>query len=194
MQETPADPQEILAERDRAIAEINGYVDLTQEAKDRRINEVREWAQREYAHSRELEKRQREERLASTKRAVFSVPTGNMASEAEAATIHAAFRAAFSDVKAATQGPRSPQEAEQTLTEILDQAERTGNALLARAVYHRAIDLGVQKVVDRYLEGRPKEAKAWQRYTEAAAKVNPSFEELFTLGWTEQQLKGSSPS
>jgi hypothetical protein len=49
-QTRPADPQQILQERVRAIAEINGYVDLTQEAKDRRINEVQEWAQRERVH------------------------------------------------------------------------------------------------------------------------------------------------
>jgi hypothetical protein len=51
-QTRPADPQQILQERVRAIAEINGYVDLTQEAKDRRINEVQEWAQRESTRRR----------------------------------------------------------------------------------------------------------------------------------------------
>jgi hypothetical protein len=51
-QTRPADPQQILQERVRARAEINGYVDLTQEAKDRRINEVQEWAQRESTRRR----------------------------------------------------------------------------------------------------------------------------------------------
>jgi hypothetical protein len=51
-QTRPADPQQILQERVRAIAEINGFVDLTQEAKDRRINEVQEWAQRERESTR----------------------------------------------------------------------------------------------------------------------------------------------
>lgn len=69
-------------------------------------------------------------------------------------------------------------------------AERTGDTLLARAAYHRAIDLGVQPVVDSYLEGRPKEAQAWQRYTEAAEEVRESRDVMHVLarGLTERAL------
>jgi hypothetical protein len=42
----------------------------------------------------------------------------------------------------------------------LDQAERSGDKLLARAAYHRAIDLGIQSVVDAYLASRPAENRA----------------------------------
>jgi len=185
-----ADPQQILQERDRAIREINDYVDLTQEAKDRRIAEVREWAQREYTEARETEKRQIEARLAQSRQAVFRVPTSSAYSDAESAQVYAAFRGAWADVKSSTEGVGSPGEAQETLMGIMDQAERTGDHHLARAVYHRRIDLGVQQVVDRYLEGRPKEAIAWRRYTEAAqeAQQAASFEAIYAQGMMDQQF------
>jgi hypothetical protein len=78
----------------------------------------------------------------------------------------------------------------QTLASILDEAERTGDPLLARAVYHRAIDVGEQGIVDRYLSTRKTEAAAWQRYTEAAQEANQatSFESLLAVGMTDQQF------
>jgi hypothetical protein len=184
------DPVEILYQRNAEVEKIRGYADLTQEAKNRRIAEVNNRAQAEYAEAREKDKRQREERLKSTKNAVFRVPTGNVPSDAEAAQIHAAFRGAYSDVLSATEDPRNPQQAQEKLERILEQAERTGDTLLARTACHRAIDFGAQPIVDRYLEGRPKEAKAWQSYTEAAEEVNEASEigHLLAGALTERQL------
>jgi hypothetical protein len=54
------------------------------------------------------------------------------------------------------------------------QAERTGDKLLARAAYHRAIDLSVQGVVDSYLSSRPQENRAWESYTAAYQEVSQS--------------------
>jgi hypothetical protein len=68
-----ADPSQILSERNAEVAKIRGFVDLTEEAKDRRIAEVNERANAEYAAAKEAEKRGREERLKSTQRAVFNV-------------------------------------------------------------------------------------------------------------------------
>jgi hypothetical protein len=93
-----------------------------------------------------------------------------LASDAEQAQIMAAFRSARKDVLSATkiEDPESGVQVGQVLSEILYEAERTGDPLLARAVYHRSIDLGSQQVIDRYLSTRPADAQHWQRYTEAA--------------------------
>jgi hypothetical protein len=65
--------------------------------------------------------------------------------------------------------------AEQKLGPILEQAERTGDPLLARAVYHRALDLGARGIIDRYSAGRPKKvAQDYQRYVEAQELMNQS--------------------
>jgi hypothetical protein len=69
---------------------------------------------------------------------------------------------------------KSPEHAAEELERVLGQAERTGDTLLARAAYHRAIDLGVQSVVDAYLAPRPQENRAWEAYTQAYQEVNQS--------------------
>src|SRR5215208_4227618 len=148
-----ADPRQILKERDAEIASIRGRVEWTEEAKNERIAAVHEWAQREYAEAREAERERIQQRLESAKRAVFQVPGGYMSSDAEQAQIMAAFRSAWKDVLSATEvdeGSLLPElqqrQGEQKLTPILEQTERTGDFLLARAVYHRAIDLGAQGI------------------------------------------------
>jgi len=191
-----ADPVEILNQRNAEVAQIRGYADLTEEAKERRIAEVSERAQAEYAEAREAGERERTERLQRTKKAVFRVPVGNVPSEAEAAQIHAAFRGAFSEVLSATASPESPHQAQEKLEEIMDQAERTGDTLLARAAYHRAIDLGIQGVVDSYLSPRPKESKAWEAYTQAHQEVSQSRDIMHLLGrsLTERALSSDPAS
>jgi len=174
---------EILAQRDAEIAKINGYVDLTQEAKDRRKNEVRARAQVQYEEAKAAEKQQREERLASTKKDVLRIPTGMASFDAEEAQIHQVLHSFWREVVSATElsategikgllDPRQQQlEAEQKLEPILEQAERTDNELMSRAIYHRAIDLGAQSIVDRYLATSPVDAKNWRLYTEAAQEM-----------------------
>ena len=161
------DPTEIIRQRDAEVAKIRGYADLTEEAKNRRIAEVRERAQAAYAEAREADARARAGRLESSKRAVFRVPVSPTATDAEAAQIHASYRAAFNDGYSATSGAEGPAQAQEELGRILGQADRTGDKLLAAATYHRGIDLGVQEVVDSYLATRPAEAGAWESYTAA---------------------------
>jgi hypothetical protein len=156
------------------VAQIRGYVDLTEEAKNKRIAEVNERAQAEYEEAREAAERETAERLARTRKAVFGIliPVGT--TDAEEAQIHAAFRSAYNDVYSATASPDSPQDAEEELGRILQQAERTGDKVLARAVYHRGIDLGAQGIVDSYLSSRPQENRAWESYTQAHQEVSQS--------------------
>ena len=99
------DPVEIVSQRNAEVAKIRGFVDLTPEAKDRRIAEVNEKANAAYAEAKELQKQGREERLQSTQRAVFNVVDDATASPAERAQIHAAYRQASGDA-ATSSGPR----------------------------------------------------------------------------------------
>ena len=50
---------QILAQRNAEVAQIRGYADLTDEAKERKIAEVTERANAEYAAAKEAEKRGR---------------------------------------------------------------------------------------------------------------------------------------
>jgi hypothetical protein len=72
----------------------------------------------------------------------------------------------------------------------LDLAERAGDPILAAACYHRGLDLGVQSVVDAYLDFRDDEAKRLERYNEALEerrKVN-SVEGLLSNAMASQVL------
>jgi hypothetical protein len=168
------DPTEILNQRNAEVAKIRGYADLTEEAKNRRIAEVNERAQAAYAGARETNERERAERLERSKKGVFRVPIPATATDAEAAQIHASYRAAFNDVYSSTASAESPVRAQEELERLLQQAERTGDNLLTRAAYHRAIDLGVQSVVNSYLATRPQEDRAWEAYTTASQEVAQS--------------------
>jgi len=73
-------------------------------------------------------------------------------------------------------------EAKETLGQMLDQAARTGDDMLARVAYQRALDIGaqpsalgdfgMQAIVDRYLADKPQEAKALERYNNALQAAN----------------------
>jgi len=184
------DPVEILNRRNAEVAQIRGFADLTEEAKERRIEEVNERAQAEYAAARESAERERTERLERSRKAVFRVHVPATASDAEEAQIYAAYRSAYRDVYSSTLSPENPDRAHEELERILQQAERTGDKLLARAAYHRAIDLGAQGVVDAYLASRPQENRAWESYTAAHQEANHSqgIEHLLARGLTERAL------
>ena len=109
------DPTEILRQRDAEVAKIRGFVDLTEEAKNQRIADVNGRARAEYAEAREAAARERAERLKRTKRAVFRVPVSATDTDAEAAQIHASYRAAFNDVYSSTASAESPAQAQEEL-------------------------------------------------------------------------------
>ena len=68
--------QQIIRDHDSEIANIRAKVEWTEEAKNEHIAAVHEWAQREYAEAREAEQQRIQQRLESTRRAVFQVPGG----------------------------------------------------------------------------------------------------------------------
>ena len=187
------DPVEILRQRNAEVQQIRGYVDLTEEAKQRRIDEVNARARAAYAEAIEANERGRAERLERSKRAVFRIPIPATATDAEEAQIHAAYRAAYNDVYSSTHYVESPAETQEELERLLGQAERSGDKLLAKAAYHRAIDLGIQSVVAAYLTTRPQENKAWESYTAAYQEVNQSKDigHLLERTLTERALNTS---
>ncbi len=190
------DPVEILNRRNAEVAKIRGFVDLTEEAKQRRIAEVNARARAEYEEAVEANERERTERLERSKKSVFRVPVPVTATDAEAAQIHAAYRAAYNDVYSNTLLSDSSGEAQEELQRLLGQAERSGDELLARAAYHRGIDLGIQSVVDSYLSSRPAENRAWERYTTAHQEVAQSRDigHMLERTLTERALSSSEQS
>jgi len=107
---------------------------------------------------------------------VFRVPIPATATEAEAAQIRAAYRAARTGIQYAIDPAlgTDPAYVQSELERFLEQAELTQDPELARAAYHVAINHGVQSVVDSYLASRPAESRAWENYTEAHKEVNES--------------------
>ena len=188
-----ATPIEILNRRNAEVQKIRGFADLTQEAKERRIAEVSENARQAYQEALQAQKQDRAARLEKSKAAVFRVPIPPDATEAEKAQIHASYRAALNDAHYAFIMSDNPVE---ELERLLTQAERSGDELLARAVYHRAVDGGVQSVVDSYLTARPSENRIWERYTEAHQEVSQasSFDSLLQRSLSDRAFNDTDSS
>ena len=156
------------------MVKIRGFVDLTEEAKNRRIAEVNEKAQAEYAEALEAGERERAERLERSKRRCSASPSLRPLLMLSKPKSTPAYRAAYKDVHSSAVSYESPGQAQEELERILQQAELTGDNLLARAAYHRVIDLGIESVVDTYLTTRPRENRAWEPYTQAHQEVSQS--------------------
>ena len=109
---------------------------------------------------------------------------------AEEAWICASYRSAYNDMYLATVSPENPGRAQEELERLSQLAERTGGKLLARAAYHRAIDIGAQGVVDTYFSEGPQENMAWEAYQEA--NQSRSAEQLLARGMTERALSSEA--
>jgi hypothetical protein len=122
-------------------------VDLTEEAKERRIAEVNERAQQEYRQAVKDRKRERAERLERSKKAMFRVPIPATATEAEVARIRLAYCAARTDIHYAIDPAvgTDPAYVQSELERFLEQAELTQDPELARAAYHVAINHGLRR-------------------------------------------------
>ena len=179
-----ATPIEIRQRLNSEVEQIRGYVDLTEEAKRRRIAEARQKAQAEYQEAVEAEERQVQERAERAEKALFqsSYPYG--ASEVEMAQLRALRRSAYDAVYDRTAPgfesgePEAVRYAREELERLLERAERTGDPELAAAVYHVATERGERSVADSYLERRPNEKRRWEDYV-AAMRENQSLDRLF---------------
>jgi len=149
------DPVEILNRRNTEVAQIRGYVDLTDEARRRRIAEVNERARAEYAEAREAREREIRERAEKAEEALFEIPYPYGASDLEQAQIRALRRGAYESVYNSIASDPDLEHVNEELDRLLTRAERTGDPELADAVYHIATERGVRRVADAYLEKRP---------------------------------------
>src|SRR5829696_1061910 len=110
------DPVEIINQRNAEVAKIRGYVDLTDEAKDRRIAEVSERARAEAAEAREREIRERAEKA---EKALFETPYPYAASDVEQAQIRALRRGAYESVYNSIASNPDPEHVNEELDRLL---------------------------------------------------------------------------
>ena len=187
------DPVEILNRRNAEVAKIRGFVDLTDEAKERRIAEVSERARAEYAEARQAAEREIQERRDKAEKALFETPYPYAASDTEKAQIRALRRGAYDSVYGALSS-LEPEEAREELDRLLARAERTHDPELADAVYHVAIERGERSVADAYLERRPKANRRWEEFvaTSQEASRSRSVEAILERGLAEQALSSEA--
>jgi DNA-nicking Smr family endonuclease len=168
------DPTEILNRQNAEIAQIRGYVDLTEEAKNKRIAEVTARARAEYAEAREAGERERAERVAKAEAALFQTPYPYAASDLEQAQIRALRRGAYESVEALLARVPGPEDAGEELDRLLTRAERTQDPELADAVYHVATERGARNIADAYLEKRPHAKRRWEEFVAASQEARES--------------------
>jgi hypothetical protein len=176
------DPVEILNRRNAEVAQIRGYADLTEEAKERRIAEVSERARAEYAEAREAEEREIRERAQKAEKALFETPYPYAASDVEQAQIRALRRGAYESVYSSIAFVPDPEHVNEELDRLLTRAERTQDPELADAVYHVATERGVRAVADAYLERRPQAKRRWEEFVAASQEVSQSRDAMHLLG------------
>jgi hypothetical protein len=162
----PSKVDELLAKHNAEVQKIRGFVELTDEAKARRLSEARTKYQGEFAKAKAAERKRVEEKVRKTRKAVYGVPGEATFSDAEKAQINAAYWDARDRVLKVTENLKATGSKE-GLEKLLDLAERAGDPILAAACYHRGLDLGYQSVIDAYLDFREDEAKRLERYNEA---------------------------
>jgi hypothetical protein len=185
----PSKVDELLVKHNAEVQKIRGFVDLTDEAKARRLSEAHAKYQGEFAKAKAAERERVEKKVRQTRKAVYGVPGKTTFSDAEGATLHDAYWKSWDRVTSVTENSKTHNSKEE-LEKLLDLAERAGDPILAAACYHRGLDLGVQPVVDAYLDFRDDEAKRLERYNEALEeqrKVN-SVEGLLSNAMAGQVL------
>jgi len=189
------DPVEILNQRNAEVAKIRGFADLTEEAKNRRIAEVNERAQAQYAEARETNEREIRERAEKAEKALFEAPYPYAADDLEKAQIRALRRGAYDGVYNSL-SHLEPQEAREELDRLLTRAERTQDPELADTVYHVATERGVRQVADAYLEKGPQAKRRWEEFVAASQEVSQSRDigHLLERSLTERALSSEQPS
>jgi hypothetical protein len=190
------DPVEILNQRNAEVAKIRGFADLTEEAKERRIAEVNERAQAQYAEAREADERERDERVEKAEKALFETPYPYAASDVEQAQIRALRRSAYEGVYNSIALVPDPEYVNEELDRLLTRAERTGDPELADAVYQVATEKGVREVADAYLEKRPQAKRRWEEFVAASQEVSQSRDIMHLIGrsLTERALSSDPTS
>jgi hypothetical protein len=151
------------------IERIRRNPDLNQDAKRRMIQEVHEDASREHSRLVEEAREAREQAVRSAESKVFAISYPERASASEKALIALSYR----DARDRAERAAADRENQDALEDLLDRAEKTGDAQLAEAAYHVATLRGARRVADAYLAERPTARRRWESYVEARQEADP---------------------
>ena len=148
-----------LAER---IGEIHSDRDLSEEAKERYIQEAYSEASERHAELIEQRDQENAQELASLERGVFALSyPERIVAERDKETYRTSYRDAAFKVFG-----REPEDLER----LLGRAERVGDDQLAQAIYHESVERGLS-LANEYRQSRPDARKKWDRYVDARRAV-----------------------
>src|SRR3712207_6298227 len=139
-----------LLRHQQEVERIQANPDLSESAKRRMVDEATARAAEQSKRLREEEQAEIQEAVESAERKVLSISYPERASAHEKAMIAMSYRDA-----------RRQAESAESLSDLLDQAEKSGDAQLAEAVYHVATLRGNRVVAECYLESRPTAKRRW---------------------------------
>jgi hypothetical protein len=161
----------------RRVEEIRSNRDLNEAAKQRMISEAHDEAARRHGELvSEREEAAERERL-ELERSVFKLSyPKSAATERDREVYRQGYRdAAF----------RGWNMGASDLERVLSWAERVGDSQLAQAVYHEAVERGIDSVADSYRAVRPDAKKRWERYV-AARRASESVEGMLSTALETQ--------
>ena len=146
------------------IVRIRANPDLTEGAKRRQIAEANEAALREHMRLVEEEHQQRTRAIKQAERKLLGISYPEGAKAHEKAIIAMSYRDARDRAERAASNLKDDSEA---LVDLLDRAQKSGDAQLAEAVFHVATVRGDRRVADAYLAERPAVRMQWESYVAA---------------------------
>ena len=158
-----------IRQHEEKISRIRSNRDLSDQAKQRMIREVHEEASREHNRLVAEAREAREQAVRSAESKVFAISYPERASASEKALIALSYRDARDRAERAAEN----RENQDALEDLLDRAEKSGDAQLAEATYHVATLRGARSVADAYLTERPTARRRWESYVEARQEADP---------------------
>ena len=145
-------------QHEEQIERIRRNPDLSDQAKRRMIREIHEDAAREHSRLVGEAREAREQAVRSAERMVFAISYPGRASVSEKALIALSYR----DARDRAERAASDRENPDALEDLMDRAEKTGDAQLAEAAYHVATLRGARHVANAYLAERPTARRRWE--------------------------------
>lgn len=136
----------------QTVEGIRNDADLSEKAKTERITAAWQDTRTISGRLRQELQESRQKRRAELQRRLFGPVYPSYASEGDKAAIQANYRAALDRAEQA----RNPADA----TALLQRAERTGDAALARAVAAIAVERNFGETLEEYLATRPRDGEA----------------------------------
>jgi len=158
-----------LRQHEEKISRIRSNRDLSDQAKQRMIREVHEGASREHDRLVTEARETQEAALRDAERKVLGISFPERATPSERAMISLSYR----DARDRAERAAADTENRGALEDLLDRAEKAGDAQLAEAAYHVATLRGARRVADRYLAERPTERSRWETYLQARQEADP---------------------